>query len=111
MGMRPVASKAKQPEPDLRPYAGRWVALVNGRIAGVGLTADEARTAAKLSRPKEEPQVQFVPQDQPLRNPESETQHLHLRCAEPKAPCGQAQVQVSAVRRRRRENLKRSRPP
>lgn len=46
---------------DLRPYAGRWVALVSGRVAGVGLTADEARTAAKLSRPKEEPTVRFVP--------------------------------------------------
>jgi hypothetical protein len=46
---------------DLAPYAGRWVALVRGRVAGTGWTADEARRAAKRSRPKEEPQVVFVP--------------------------------------------------
>ncbi|MFQ6100505.1 MAG: DUF5678 domain-containing protein [Anaerolineae bacterium] len=46
---------------DLAPYAGRWVALVRGRVAGTGWTADEARQAAKRSRPKEEPQVIFVP--------------------------------------------------
>jgi hypothetical protein len=46
---------------DLAPYAGRWVALVRGRVAGVGWTADEARRAAKRSRSKEEPQVMFVP--------------------------------------------------
>lgn len=46
---------------DLSPYAGRWVALVRGRVAGVGWTAEEARCSAKRSRPKEEPQVLFVP--------------------------------------------------
>jgi hypothetical protein len=46
---------------DLAPYAGRWVALVRGRVAGVGWTAEEARLAAKRSRPKEEPEVIFVP--------------------------------------------------
>jgi len=46
---------------DLAPYAGRWVALVRGRVAGTGWTAGEARQAAKRSRPKEEPQVIFVP--------------------------------------------------
>ena len=66
----PAVSKAKRkpPEIDLRPYAGRWVALVSGRIAGVGLTADEARIAAKLSRPKEEPQVVFVPEGRLMEN-------------------------------------------
>ncbi len=44
----------------LRPYAGRWVALVRGQVVGVGLTAEAARTAAQLSRPKEKPQVMFV---------------------------------------------------
>ena len=46
---------------DLAPYAGRWVAVVCGRVAGVGWTAAEARTAAKRSRFKEEPEVIFVP--------------------------------------------------
>ena len=46
---------------DLAPYAGRWVALVRGRVAGVGWTAEESRRAAKRNRPKEEPHVIFVP--------------------------------------------------
>jgi len=67
MGTKPAASKPqfKSPEVDLRPYAGRWVAIVNGHVAGVGFTAEEARTAAKLSRPKEEPEVRFIPEVQP----------------------------------------------
>ncbi len=46
---------------DLTPYAGRWVALTRGRVSGVGRTADEARRLAKRNRPKEEPEVLFVP--------------------------------------------------
>jgi hypothetical protein len=45
---------------ELAPYAGRWVALVRGHVVGVGWTAEEARQAAKRSRPKEKPQVIFV---------------------------------------------------
>ncbi|MFN2228777.1 MAG: DUF5678 domain-containing protein [Anaerolineae bacterium] len=45
----------------LAPYAGRWVAVVRGRVVGVGWTEREARQAAKRSRPKEESQVLFVP--------------------------------------------------
>ncbi len=54
--------QAARDEPDLRPYAGRWVAIVRGRVAGVGRTAEEARRLAKRNRPKEEPQVLFVPE-------------------------------------------------
>ncbi len=46
---------------DLAPYAGRWVALVRGHVAGVGWTAGEARRAAQRSRPKEKPRVILVP--------------------------------------------------
>ena len=46
---------------ELVPLAGRWVALVHGRVAGVGWTAGEARQAANHNRFKEEPQVIFVP--------------------------------------------------
>jgi len=46
---------------DLAPYAGRWVALVRGRVVGVGWTDEETRRAAKRSRPKEESRVIFVP--------------------------------------------------
>ena len=48
-------------ELDLAPYAGRWVAIVNGSVVGVGWTSDEARRAALRSRSKEEPRVVFVP--------------------------------------------------
>ena len=54
--------KNSRPGPaDLAPYAARWVALVGERVVGVGWTAHEARLAAKRSRPREEPQVIFVP--------------------------------------------------
>jgi hypothetical protein len=48
---------------DLASYAGRWVALVYGQVAGVGLTPGEANQLAKGARPKEEPIVLFVSVD------------------------------------------------
>ena len=51
-------------ELDLSSYAGRWVAIVRGRVAGVGRTAEEARRLAKRNRPKEEPRVLFVPESE-----------------------------------------------
>jgi putative nucleotidyltransferase with HDIG domain len=48
---------------DLSPYVGRWVALVRGRVAGVGRTADEATHAAHAARPKEKPELYFVYKD------------------------------------------------
>lgn len=55
---------------DLQAYAGRWVALVRGQVAGVGLTEEAARAAAQLSRPKEKPTVTFVPDNPPIKLPE-----------------------------------------
>lgn len=40
---------------DLTPYRGRWVALIRGRVAGVGLTPEQAFLIARRNRPKEEP--------------------------------------------------------
>jgi poly(A) polymerase len=54
---------------NLRPYAGRWVALVQGSVAGVGLTAEAAQIAAQLARPKEKPQVIYVPEHPDLEFP------------------------------------------
>lgn len=54
--------QAARDEPDLSAYAGRWVAIVRGRVTGVGRTAEEARRLAKRNRPKEEPKVLFVPE-------------------------------------------------
>jgi len=48
-------------ELDLSPYVGRWVVIIRGRVAGVGLTEEQARLAAKRNRPKDEPsEVLFV---------------------------------------------------
>jgi putative nucleotidyltransferase with HDIG domain len=63
-----MGDKAPQPanppdDLDLSPYAGRWVALVRGQVAGVGRTDEEARRAAQVSRPKEKPELWFVTVD------------------------------------------------
>ena len=47
-------------ELDLAPYAGRWIAIVRGQVAGVGLSPEQARRLAKRNRPREEPLVFFV---------------------------------------------------
>ena len=57
-----AAPKNKIAEPDLTPYAGRWVAIVRGAITGIGATEQDARLASKYQRPKEEPSVIFVPE-------------------------------------------------
>lgn len=51
------------PDFDLRPYAGCWIAVVDGRIAGVGRSERAARLAAKRSRPKDDPIVLRVSED------------------------------------------------
>lgn len=45
---------------DLTPYAGRWVALVEGQVAGVGHTAVAAERAARHQRPRDKFQLHFV---------------------------------------------------
>lgn len=45
---------------DLSPYLNRWIALVRGRVVGVGLTAEQAERAARRVRPKEKASVVFV---------------------------------------------------
>lgn len=45
---------------DLSLYAGLWVALVRGQVAGVGYTALEAKGRAQHSRPKEWPTMIYV---------------------------------------------------
>jgi tRNA nucleotidyltransferase/poly(A) polymerase len=37
--------------PDLTPFAGEWVALAGGRVAGVGASATEAEAAARIAWP------------------------------------------------------------
>jgi tRNA nucleotidyltransferase/poly(A) polymerase len=46
---------------ELRPYQGRWVARLDGRVVGQGETAEGARKAAQLQRHKERPRISYVP--------------------------------------------------
>lgn len=45
---------------DLTLYPDRWIAVVRGRVVGVGLTADQAHRAAKQVRPKDKALLLFV---------------------------------------------------
>jgi hypothetical protein len=56
-------SRRKLTDVDLSPYAGRWVAIVHGRVTGVGASAVEAHAASKNQLQKEEPTVIFVHPD------------------------------------------------
>jgi tRNA nucleotidyltransferase/poly(A) polymerase len=47
-------------EIDRKLYLDRWIAVVKGRVIGVGLTASQAHRAAKAVRPKDKPQLFFV---------------------------------------------------
>ncbi|MDP1545655.1 MAG: HD domain-containing protein [Anaerolineales bacterium] len=43
------------------PYAGRWVALVRGRVVAQGGTPEQALRASQFSRNKEKPEIKFMP--------------------------------------------------
>lgn len=43
------------------PYAGRWVALVRGRVVAQGGTPEQALRASQSSRYKERPEIRFMP--------------------------------------------------
>lgn len=45
---------------DTTLYPNRWIAIVRGRVVGVGLTAQQAHRAAKQTRPKDKAQLFFV---------------------------------------------------
>ncbi len=55
-----MSKQDSSPQFDLSPYLNRWIALVRGRVVGVGLTAEQAERAAKRIRPKEKARVVFV---------------------------------------------------
>lgn len=54
-------------QPDLSPYAGRWVALFGQQVTGVGETAEAAEQMARHSRPKDRFVLRFV--DDPAGEP------------------------------------------
>jgi hypothetical protein len=45
---------------DPKLYPNRWIAVVRGRVIGVGLTAQQAYRAAKQTRRKDKPLLFFV---------------------------------------------------
>ena len=62
-GQRPK----QEAKPD--PYAGRWVALLNGQVVAQGGSPEQALKAAKAARPKEKPEIQFMPSRKALTLP------------------------------------------
>lgn len=52
---------AKLPDPNASPYAGRWVALVRGRVVAQGGTPEQVLRASRSSRYKERPEIVFMP--------------------------------------------------
>lgn len=56
-------------EPQPNPYAGRWVAKVNGQVVGQGGSPEQARRAAQAARPKEKVTVEFIAPSRPLNLP------------------------------------------
>ncbi|NUM49170.1 MAG: HD domain-containing protein [Anaerolineales bacterium] len=51
---------------NLSAYAGRWVAILRGRVVGQGGTPRQALHAAKATRFKENPEIIYVPTSPPL---------------------------------------------
>src|SRR5512133_2464948 len=50
-----------EPKVSASPYAGRWVARLNGKIIAQGGTPEQALRAAQTSRHKERPEIVFMP--------------------------------------------------
>jgi tRNA nucleotidyltransferase/poly(A) polymerase len=50
-----------EPQVSASPYAGRWVARLNGKIIAQGGTPEQALRAAQTSRHKERPEIIFMP--------------------------------------------------
>ena len=50
-----------EPPVSASPYAGRWVARLHGKIIAQGGTPEQALRAAQTSRPKEQPEIIYMP--------------------------------------------------
>ena len=55
--MKPRPQGPKWLDIDLRPYAGRYIALVEGRVAAVADTAEGAFIRARRTRPRRMPVI------------------------------------------------------
>lgn len=47
-------------------YEGRWIAIINKKVVGVGKDAKEAYSNAKKNVPKREPLLNFIPKKELL---------------------------------------------
>lgn len=56
----------RMPDDSPSPYAGRWIAKVRGQIVAQGGTPEQARRAAQASRPKEAPEIVYMPPATPF---------------------------------------------
>jgi putative nucleotidyltransferase with HDIG domain len=65
----PLAENKKGPDypESYAPYAGRWVATLQGRVIGQGGTPKQALQSAMASRYKEIPIVRYIPGSSPLK--------------------------------------------
>ncbi len=54
-------SKEQKGVQNTSPYAGRWVALLQGKIIAHGGTPEQARLAAQKTRYKEKPEIIYMP--------------------------------------------------
>ncbi len=45
---------------DLHPYAGKYIALVAGRVVAVAGSADDARALAQMTRPQRQPVILYI---------------------------------------------------
>ena len=59
--MDPAKSPDGDRNEDFSSYAGRWIARSGNRVIAQGGTPEQARRAAQASRPKEIPQVVYIP--------------------------------------------------
>jgi tRNA nucleotidyltransferase/poly(A) polymerase len=67
---------------DLTPYRERWVAIVRGRVVGVGLTREQAYRAAKRSRSKDKAEMLFVDAAGRPKKPKIEVIDLQIDAAQ-----------------------------
>ncbi len=51
---------------DENSFAGRWVAMIRGKIVAQGGTPEQALRAAQASRPKESPEIFYMPPTTPF---------------------------------------------
>ena len=66
-----VQDQESIPVIDKTLYHNRWIAVVRGRVVGIGLTARQAHRAARQTRPKDKPQLFFVDVEGTIRKLET----------------------------------------